>query len=308
MEKRVGRLTAVQVCTVMLMMVGIEGCAHKQAAPPDGAALFAQKCASCHKTNNDMRAPEPEALRHMTKATLLTALESGRMKWEGKLLSSAKKNAIAEYLGATESEREKLVGASCARDLDPPPDPPVWMGWGANLANTRFQSERSSGLNRERIRGLKLKWAFGFPGAYATYSQPTSFAGKVFVGSEDGTVYALDAATGCVWWMYKAPATVKTAIAIGNHGSTAFFGDTNGIVYGVKVARWDAGVAGAARGACSGAHHGIAAADRPKTLRTGFVGRRRICSRRQLSMLHISREHCGSRYGYGKTTLEDIHD
>lgn len=235
MTKRVGLRTAVSTCAVVLVIVGIEGCSRKPPAPMDGAALFEQKCASCHKVNNDMRAPEPEGLRHMTKATILRALESGRMKWEGKLLSSAKKNAIAEYLGASATEHEKLAGAFCARDLDPPPNPPEWMGWGADLGNTRAQSENSAGLKRDQIKGLKLKWAFGFPGAYATYSQPTSAAGRVFVGSEDGTVYALDAATGCVWWMYKAPATVKTAIAVGNQGDAAFFGDTNGIVYGVKV-------------------------------------------------------------------------
>jgi polyvinyl alcohol dehydrogenase (cytochrome) len=49
-------------------------------------------------------------------------------------------------------------------------------------------------------------------------------------------VYALDSATGCLWWSFKASATVKTAISIGNKGSTAFFGDTNGIVYAVTVA------------------------------------------------------------------------
>src|ERR1700683_4419572 len=51
--------------------IGLQGCWRKQVgATPDGAALFAQKCASCHKANNDMRAPEPEALRQMSKATI----------------------------------------------------------------------------------------------------------------------------------------------------------------------------------------------------------------------------------------------
>lgn len=61
-------------------------------------------------------------------------------------------------------------------------------------------------------------------------------AGRLFVGSEDGTVYALDSATGCLWWNFRASTTVKTAISIGNHGTTAFFGDTNGNVYALKSA------------------------------------------------------------------------
>jgi polyvinyl alcohol dehydrogenase (cytochrome) len=81
-----------------------------------------------------------------------------------------------------------------------------------------------------------LKWSFGFPGAAATFGQPTSFAGKLFVGSEDGTVYALDSATGCLWWSFKASATVKTAVSIAHQGRTALFGDTNGYVYALKVA------------------------------------------------------------------------
>ena len=39
-----------------------------------------------------------------------------------------------------------------------------------------------------------------------------------------------------MWWSFKASATVKTAISIGNRGNAALFGDTNGFVYALKVA------------------------------------------------------------------------
>ncbi|HUO24751.1 MAG TPA: PQQ-binding-like beta-propeller repeat protein [Candidatus Aquilonibacter sp.] len=214
----------------------LTGCSRKPAPPLDGAALFTQKCASCHQRDNDMRAPEPAELHEMSKAAILAALESGRMKWEGKLLSRAKKEAIANYLAAPAPATAEVITGYCARDLDPPAHPPVWTGWSADLRNTRFQPALAAGLNRDNVKTLKLKWAFGFPGASATYGQPTSYAGRLYVGSEDGTVYALDAATGCLWWMFKASATVKTAISIGDHGDTAFFGDTNGLVYAVKTA------------------------------------------------------------------------
>jgi len=171
----------------------------------------------------------------MSKASILAALDSGRMKWEGKRLTKAKKDAIATYLAAPNSPTTASITGYCARDLDPPPNPPVWAGWGADPGNSRFQPASVAGLNRTQIKNLKLKWAFGFPGAAATFGQPTSYDGKLFVGSEDGTVYALDSATGCLWWFFKASATVKTAISIGNHGTAAFFGDTNGIVYALKV-------------------------------------------------------------------------
>jgi polyvinyl alcohol dehydrogenase (cytochrome) len=216
--------------------LGLVGCSQKEApTAPDAAALFTKKCASCHQANNDMRAPAPEALRQMAKASILAALETGRMKWEGKFLSPAEKASIADYLGVPDVSTAEITGV-CARDLDPPPHPPVWAGWGGDLNNSRFQPARAAGLNRDQLKGLKLKWAFGYPGAAATFGQPTSFAGRLFVGSEDGTVYALDSATGCLWWRFKASATVKTAISVGEKGTTAFFGDTNGFVYALKVA------------------------------------------------------------------------
>ncbi len=212
------------------------GCARKQASAPDGEALFVQKCETCHRADSGTKAPLPEGLKQMSRTAILSALETGKMKWEGKMMSKAQRDAIADYLGVPDLPAVAKMTGFCARDLDPPADPPVWSGWGVDPHNTRFQPEKSAGLGPDQVKTLKLKWAFGFPNAAATYGQPTSYAGRLFVGSEDGTVYALDAATGCTWWTFKASATVKTAISIGNHGSAAFFGDTNGNVYAVNFA------------------------------------------------------------------------
>ncbi|HKU26704.1 MAG TPA: PQQ-binding-like beta-propeller repeat protein, partial [Candidatus Sulfotelmatobacter sp.] len=184
---------------------------------------------------NDMRAPEPAALHFMSQRFILAALNSGRMKFEAKGLTKAQKLAIAIYLAAPDSPVVAFTGY-CRHDLYSPDNAPVWQGWGADPANSRYQPARTAGLTRAQLQNLKLKWAFGFPGAAATFGQPTSYAGKLFVGSEDGTVYALDSATGCLWWMFKASATVKTAVSVGNDGTAAFFGDTNGNVYALKVA------------------------------------------------------------------------
>ncbi|MBV9182706.1 MAG: PQQ-binding-like beta-propeller repeat protein, partial [Acidobacteria bacterium] len=226
--------------TLLLFAAGLIvlwGCSQKpRHLPVDARAIFARRCASCHRDGNDMRAPEPEALREMSKGAILAALESGRMKWEAKSLGKDEKAALAEYLGKSDATTLAQMTGYCPRDLDPPAHPPIWSGWGADLHNTRFQSARTAGLDFEQVKHLKLKWAFGFPGAAATFGQPTSFAGKLFVGSEDGTVYALDAATGCTWWIFRASATVKTAISVNNEGSALFFGDTNGYVYALNTA------------------------------------------------------------------------
>ena len=108
--------------------------------------------------------------------------------------------------------------------------------------NTRFQPAPAAGLSPERVTGLKLKWAFGFPGVTAVHSQPTVAGGRVFVGVDTGYVYALDAASGCVYWSFQAPAGVRGAVSIapvkGPRGALygAFFGDLKTNVYGVNAA------------------------------------------------------------------------
>ena len=175
----------------------MSACTRKQTPQIDGRVVFEQKCLSCHQADNDLRAPEPEALQRMTRASIRASLLTGAMRWEGKRLSKAEKDAVVNYLGKADVPPVPAI-AACARDLDPPPNPPVWTNWGVDVHNTRFQSAPSARLDRDNVQKLTLRWAFAFPGAYATYGQPTTSAGRVFVGSEDGTVYSLDAATGCM--------------------------------------------------------------------------------------------------------------
>jgi polyvinyl alcohol dehydrogenase (cytochrome) len=227
--------TYVRCFVLAIMLAPLFACSRKQAPPPDGALLFEKQCTGCHRADSGSKAPLPDALRQMSKASILAALETGRMRWQGRALTKKQREAVANYLASPSLSAAVKVTGSCPRDLDPPPDPPVWTGWGVDTHNTRFQPARFAALTPEQVKTLKLKWAFGYPGASATYGQPTSYAGRLFVGSEDGTVYALDAATGCTWWTYHAQATVKTAVSIGNHGQAALFGDTNGNVYAVAV-------------------------------------------------------------------------
>ena len=136
-------------------LLALSGCSRKSAPPPvavNAAAVFAKKCGSCHAEGNDLRAPEPQALRNMSRAAILTALQSGRMRWEGKNLNKAEKSAVAEFLGKSDLAVVVSLTGVCARDLDPPPDPPVWSGWGVTPGNTRFQTVSSAGLDREHVQ------------------------------------------------------------------------------------------------------------------------------------------------------------
>ena len=74
---------------------------------------------------------------------------------------------------------------------------------------------------------LKLKWSFGFPGATRSVAQPTIVGGRVFIGSQGGKVYSLDAKSGCTYWEFDADKGVRSAIVIGqrSNGWAAYFGD-----------------------------------------------------------------------------------
>lgn len=117
---------------------------------------------------------------------------------------------------------------------------PAWNGWGAGITNARFQDAAGAQLMAEQVSHLKLKWAFGFPGAKSVYSQPTVVGGRVFVAVDTGAVYSLDAARGCSYWMYQAEGPVRSAISIGPGRTTAdalaYFGDLKGNVYAVNAA------------------------------------------------------------------------
>ena len=218
--------------TFLFLLLGLA--AGPRADSPDGANLFQSHCYSCHHSGSGYAAPTLDQLHQMSKGSILLALESGRMKAQGSQLTADARAILAQFLGA--QDNGALLGptvSSCATKTFSIAGDPSWSGWGADVTNSRFQPAGSAGLGRAEVPRLKLKWAFGFPGASATYGQPTVAGGRLFVGSEDGTVYSLDAHTGCTYWSYKAETTVKTALSVDSTGHSVFFGDTNGNVYAV---------------------------------------------------------------------------
>src|SRR5581483_6775297 len=119
------------------------------------------------------------------------------------------------------------------------PGPGDWNGWGVDSAGSRFQPQ--PGLTAADVPKLKLKWAFAFPGPLnqRNQAQAVIVGGRVFVGSAAGTVFSLDAATGCTYWSYDAGNITRTAIQIvklPNHARwTAFFGDSGGTAHAVDA-------------------------------------------------------------------------
>lgn len=221
---------------------------------PNPQLLFEKNCAGCHAaqsapggTAGDTAgtAPDRATLGRMTPEAIFRAVSSGAMRSEGANLSETEKRLIAEYLTGGKLNLAQFADAnrmpnrcSGASKLADPADGPAWNGWGADISNTRFQAGKTAGLGASQVPKLKLKWAFGFPGASSVWGQPSIAGGRVFLGVDTGFVYSLDTGTGCVYWSYEAGAGVRSAISIARLAggrTAAFFGDQKAAVYAVDA-------------------------------------------------------------------------
>src|SRR5262245_43691642 len=209
------------------------------AQAPDGQAIFTRDCASCHDGAEGSRAPKPEILKQRSPEAILAALTAGGMRPQGARLTGAERRAVAEFLSGRPPGGD-ITGASKGRCTSSPPltDPdasPSWTAWAPSPANTRFQPARQAGLAAVDVPRLSLKWAFGFPDATSAWSQPTVAGGRLFVGSQNGTVYALDARTGCIHWTFTAKSGVRTALIVDVSNASLYFGDTGANVYALDA-------------------------------------------------------------------------
>ncbi len=217
--------------------VGLGDLGDREALP--GAALYADNCAACHD-GSVPKAPLFTWLEMMSARTLLGAMNDGIMAAQAADLTADERVHIVEYLtrqryvaGAVDD----LADAHCeapraAFDRD---RPAPRVGWGHDTR--RFVPGDVAGLSAADVPDLELAWAFVFPDALRARSQPAIGYGAVFVGSQDGRVYALDLETGCVRWHYQAAAEVRTGIVVAEiHGRPmAFFGDILAWVHAVDA-------------------------------------------------------------------------
>ncbi|HEY7446495.1 MAG TPA: PQQ-binding-like beta-propeller repeat protein, partial [Vicinamibacterales bacterium] len=212
------RLTIIM--TVLAMFAGGPS-AFAQA--PDGAAAFKRDCAQCHTTPAaDSRAPNLDALRKLTPEAINNALTIGTMRLQGAVLTDPERRAIVQYLAGRPLDESSLIPTSgrcaTATPMSDPASGAHWNGWGAGVTNARFQPLERGGLTAAHVPNLKLKWAFGFPGVTSARSQPAVVGGRLFVGSDTGVVYSLDAKTGCIYWTYRAQAGIRSALVVGPRG------------------------------------------------------------------------------------------
>ena len=215
---------------VLMVTLSVLGPFSGNAFTQNPEAVFQIQCSQCHRTGNQVGAPLPETLRQMRWQAVLASLETGKMKGIGDTLSATERENVAKYIGTSDSQAIPPA-AKCSAPPERRSDVD-WNGW-SDAGNTRFQPTRKAGITSQTTPRLKLKWAFGFPGVTTAFGTPSVVGGNVFVGAADGTVYSLDANTGCIYWMYTAAAGVRVSPAIGN--GAAYFGDLRGNVYALNT-------------------------------------------------------------------------
>ena len=205
-----------------------------------GAALYQQRCAGCHD-GPVARAPHKIVFPMLGPEYILDALNNGIMQAQASGLSEQQKIALAEHLGDRALTSQKTVATRyCANNK-----PAILAGdasntvisWGMGPTNSRAIDAKTARLKAADVSKLKLKWAFAYPGATRARSQPIVSRGEVFVGSQNGTVFALDLASGCANWTFSADSEVRHALSLSQASENAperlYFGDFDGAVYAI---------------------------------------------------------------------------
>jgi polyvinyl alcohol dehydrogenase (cytochrome) len=213
----------------------------------DGAQIYKAHCAQCHDAAGASRMPARSALQKMPEEEILKALTSGVMKQQGSSLSEEERVAVSKWLATVPNQKESptAMNDACPAATTPPnASHGGWTNWGAGLDNWRFQPSGKADLQAADVPHLKVKWAFGVPNVKMMRSQPVVYQGRIYLGADNGSVFSLDAKTGCIQWTASVK-NVRTGLVIGRAGSTEalFFGDATGDVHALDLSSgkqlWD---------------------------------------------------------------------
>lgn len=211
-----------------------------------GKDAFERACALCHSDNPVPRAMSPAQMAKLPPEKIFRAQTEGLMVLQAAALNQIEQRAVAQFISeipwgsvaAAETE-EVLVRCEGSPPLDPDAlDAPHWIGWGIDLDQTHYQPSAHAGLRGADLANLELKWAFGYPGGTTVGSQPTVLGGRLYVGSNEGGVYALDAKTGCAHWRYDTEMGIRAGLPVAKRsegGFAVFAGDRAGWIHALDA-------------------------------------------------------------------------
>ena len=257
----------------------------------------------------------------MPPTKIFESMTVGKMKPNAEGLSEKQMRRIAEWLSGrplVDIDRSAAAMTNACTDdakLGNPLTGARWLGWSPDqTTSARFQSADTAGLDAAEVPNLKLKWAFGLPGAATLRSQPTVGGGWLWVGSDNSMVYALDADTGCVHWSFEALRPVISTISIGPMGGSpgryaAYFGDFGANVYAVDAETgkqlWTTRVEEHHAAAVSGSV--VLGPRRGSSHRPRWLVGRAYGSFRQLRVLHVPRGSCCPRCEDRQADMENAY-
>ena len=212
-----------------------------------GWATFQGQCFRCHGNTATNAKTTAWQIRQMTPERIYAGLNAPTHT-EGQKLSDIQKVRVAEFMsgrpmgstgtGDAASMPNRCTANAAMRD---PASGPAWNGWGNGPANLRFQTAAAARLTAADVPKLKLKWAFGLPNGITNNAQPTVVSGRVFMASDNGYIYALDAKTGCVYWSFQNGSIVRNSPVVGRvtgQGAAqwgVFFGDGHANIFALDA-------------------------------------------------------------------------
>lgn len=199
-----------------------------------GERIFSERCAACH--SSAVIEPSVAGLAKLRPEYIYRSLWSGIMREAAVGLNDAERRAVARYLGNLVPEKPSAeVSNFCdAKALAANGATGAWGAWAPDTRNSRHLAD--SGLTAGQMAQARLKWAFVIPDTGSTTNagnQPTVHAGRLYIGSRSGFVFALDARSGCIHWQYRPVAGVRSAIAIDD--GKAIFADYENYVYALAT-------------------------------------------------------------------------
>lgn len=220
---------------LLLLVLGpaFDGLAQAQ----DGAALYRERCASCHDSPQG-RVPSFAAIKQMTGQAVYAALTDGVMKSQTAGLTTQQILSLVVYIApAGDQGKKPAFEKTCTQNTPLRIGEPQWSGWSPSVANSRYQDSKAAGLLAADVPRLKLKWAFNLGPVTSARGQPAIAGNRVFAATLDGDVYAIDAATGCIYWSFKGTAGIRSGVTVGDaNGLPAiFFGDRSAVMYALNA-------------------------------------------------------------------------
>jgi polyvinyl alcohol dehydrogenase (cytochrome) len=205
----------------------------------DGAAIYKERCASCHDAPQ-ARVPALATIKGMSAEAIYAALTNGSMKSRAEGLSTAEIFTLIGYIapaGGSHAAAAAFTPTCKGSGAFRISGGPEWNGWSPSLTNSRFADAALAALAASDVPKLALKWAFNLGDVTVARSQPTVAGGRVFITTATGAVYSLDADTGCTRWGFQAAPGLRSGVTIGeaNGVPAVFFSDGGGTMYALNA-------------------------------------------------------------------------